>query len=208
MDNDNPHLKFRDQHKERLSWMPWLYDSLKSHQKEWAQEWQREVQSRFESLETITFADNCFVAPSAHLFAEPGRTIEVGEGCRIAAEVFLHGPIRLGCNVSLNARVTIDGGARGVVIGDNTRIASGTAIYAFNHGMNPERLIREQPVTSRGIIIGKDVWIGANVSLVDGVEIGDHAVVGMGSVVTKNVPPWSIVVGVPARVIGDRRKKL
>lgn len=207
MKSEDPTLKYREQHKQRLAWMPWLYDALKPHQRLWAEAWQRDVQNEFEQLETVRFSANCFVAPSAKLFAEPGRAIELGEGVRIAADVFLHGPIVLGNNVSLNARVTMDGGAKGIVVGHNTRIASGTSIYAFNHGMHPERLVREQPVTSRGVVIGQDVWIGANVSIVDGVHIGDHAVVGAGSVVTKNVPPWSIVAGVPARVIGDRRTK-
>lgn len=204
MDTD-PSLKYRDQHKQRLSWMPWLYDSLKPHQRLWAREWQQELQRQFEELETIRFDENCFIAPCARLFAEPGRLIDVGTGARIAAEVFLHGPIRIGRNVSLNARVTIDGGAAGVEIGDDSRIATGTSIFAFDHGMNPERLIREQPVRSRGIVIGCDVWIGANVSITDGVTIGDHAVIAMGAVVTRDVVPWSIVGGVPARPIGDRR---
>jgi acetyltransferase-like isoleucine patch superfamily enzyme len=208
MEAQEPALKYREQHKERLSWMPWLYDSLKPHQREWAESWQREVQHQFASLETIQFSENCFIAPSAHVFAEPGRLVEVGEGARIGAEVFLHGPIVFGKNVSVNARVTMDGGARGIKVGDNTRIASGCSIFAFNHGMHPERLVREQTVTSKGIVIGSDVWIGANVSVVDGVTIGDHAVVGMGSVVTKDVPAWTIVAGVPARAIGDRRSKI
>jgi acetyltransferase-like isoleucine patch superfamily enzyme len=71
--------------------------------------------------------------------------------------------------------------------------------------MEPDRLIREQPVCSRGITIGKDVWIGARAGITDGVTIGDHAVVAMGAVVTRDVEPWQIVAGVPARPIGDRR---
>jgi acetyltransferase-like isoleucine patch superfamily enzyme len=205
-DSKDP-LQFREQHKLRLAWMPWLFDSLKPHQRQWAEEWQRDLQAQFESLETIVFGKNCFVAPTSRLFAEPGRTIEVGDGSRIAADVFLHGPIVLGKNVSINPRVTMDGGARGIRVGDDTRIASGSSFYAFNHGMSPQGLVREQAVSSKGIVVGCDCWIGANVSVVDGVTIGDHAVVGMGSVITKDVPAWSIVAGVPARVIGDRRLK-
>jgi acetyltransferase-like isoleucine patch superfamily enzyme len=67
--------------------------------------------------------------------------------------------------------------------------------------------VREQPVTSRGVRIGRDVWIGANACITDGVTIGDHAVVGMGAVVTRDVPEWAIVGGSPARIIGDRRNK-
>ncbi|MGL4833062.1 MAG: DapH/DapD/GlmU-related protein, partial [Shewanella sp.] len=67
--------------------------------------------------------------------------------------------------------------------------------------------IYKQPAQSTGIIIGNDVWIGAQAGIVDGVTIGDHAVIGMGCIVTKDVPDWAIVAGNPARVIGDRRDK-
>jgi acetyltransferase-like isoleucine patch superfamily enzyme len=200
-------LKYLEQHKERLAWMPWLFDSLKPHQRLWADAWQAEVQNKFSALETVQFGSNCFIAPCAHMFAEPGRLIRVSSGARIAAEVFIHGPVEIGENVSINARVTIDGGSKGVTIGSDTRIATGVTLFAFNHGMHPDRLVRVQPVKSVGIQIGRDVWIGANVNVVDGVSIGNHVVVGMGSVVTKDVPDWAIVAGNPARVIGDRRSK-
>ena len=187
--------------------MPWLYFSLKPAHRAWAEEWQREVQQNFRDLETIEIAEGSFVAPEAKLFAEPRRTIRVGPRCAIAAEVFAHGPITLEAEVSLNARVTMDGGSAGIHVGRGTRIASGAALYAFDHGMAPDRTIRSQPVRSRGIRIGADVWIGANACITDGVTVGDHAVVAMGAVVTRDVPEWAIVGGTPARVIGDRRDK-
>ena len=200
-------LPFREQHKRRLSWMPWLYFVLKPRHREWAEAWQREIQEVLQGLETIRIGQGCFIAPEARLFGEPGRGITIGDGCAIAADVFLHGPVTLGRNVSINARTSLDGGVKGIVIGDDTRIATGTAIYAFNHGLAPDRSVRSQPVTSRGIRIGSDVWIGANVGITDGVSIGDHAVVAMGSVVTRDVPDWAIVAGVPARIVGDRRDR-
>ena len=197
----------RVQHKQRLSWMPWLYFVLKPRHRKWAEEWQREVQARFMELETIQIAEGCFVAPEARLFAEPGRTLVIGPGCSIAADAFIHGPVTLGREVSINARASIDGGAAGIHIGDGTRIATGTTLYAFNHGLDPDRPLRDQPVTSRGIRVGADVWIGANAGVTDGVTIGDHAVVAMGAIVTRDVPAWAIVAGVPARVVGDRRER-
>lgn len=195
------------QHKHRLSWMPWLYFRLKDKHKVWAIPWQESIQEMLQALETIQLGPGCFIAPEAHLFAEPGRPILIQEGCSVAADVFMHGPIILGKQVSINARVSMDGGSAGIHIGDHTRIATGATLYAFNHGLEADRSVKEQPVTSKGIRIGQDVWIGANAGVTDGVTIGDHAVVGMGAVVTRDVPPYAIVGGVPARVIGDRREQ-
>lgn len=199
-------MEFREQHKLRLSWMPWLYFALKSRHRAWAEAWQRDVQERLQRMETIQIGEGCFIAPEARLFGEPGRGIVIGDRCAIAADVFMHGPVSLGQDVSINARTNLDGGARGIVIGDDTRIASGVTIYAFDHGIAQDRLVREQPVKSQGICIGKDVWIGAQAGITDGVNISDHAVVAMGAIVTQDVPEWAIVAGVPAKPIGDRRE--
>jgi acetyltransferase-like isoleucine patch superfamily enzyme len=196
----------REQHKQRLSWMPWLYFTLKPRHRAWAEAWQKEVQDNLRELETVEIAEGCFISPEAHLFAEPGRPIRIiGPGVSIAANAFVHGPVVLEAGVSLNARVSLDGGAGGIHIGEGSRIATGATLYAFDHGLAPDRAVRDQPVTSRGIVLGADVWVGANAGVTDGVTIGDHAVVAMGAVVTRDVPPWAIVAGVPARVIGDRR---
>lgn len=199
--------RYREQHKLRLSWMPWLYFALKERHQGWALAWQAQVQERFRTLETLEIGEGCFLAPEAKVFGEPGRGVVLGPGCAIAAEAFLHGPITLGRGVSVNARASLDGGGKGITVGDFTRIASGAAIYAFDHGLDPGRALKDQPVTSQGIAIGRDVWIGANAGVTDGVRVGDHAVVAMGAVVTRDVPDWAIVGGVPARVIGDRREK-
>ncbi len=200
-------MQYREQHKLRLSWMPWLYFTLKDRHRAWAEAWQREVQERLRALETVEIGDGAFIAPEAQIFGEPGRRIRIGNRCAIAAETFLHGPITLGDEVSINARASLDGGGRGITIGEGTRIATGAALYAFNHGMAPDHPIREQPVISKGIWIGADVWVGALAGITDGARIGDHAVVAMGAVVTGEVAPWAIVAGVPAQVIGDRRDR-
>ena len=196
--------QYRDQHKRRLSYMPWLYFTLKPKHREWAEAWQQQVQAQLQSLETVTLATNCFIAPEANLFAEPGRDIRIGTGSHVAADCFLHGPISIGEHCSINRGVTMDGGKAGIVIGNNTRIAANTCLYAFNHGLAAATPIKDQPVNSKGIRIGEDVWIGANVSIVDGVHIGDGAVIGMGSVVTRDVAAATIVAGNPAAPIGER----
>lgn len=196
--------EYQEQHKKRLSYMPWLYFSLKPKHQAWALPWQQVIQSRLSALETINIDENCFIAPEANLFAEPGRTITLSRHVHIAADTFLHGPIQLGNHVGINHHCTLDGGSSGIKIGDNTRIGAYCTIYAFNHGMSTEKAIREQPVTSKGITIGSDVWIGAHVGIVDGVTIGDGSIIGMGSVVTSDVPNNTKVAGNPARIIGHR----
>ncbi len=185
--------------------MPRLWDRLKAKDEAWARPWQLELQAELSRLERVHFGDDVFVAPEARLFAEPKREIHIGDGCRIAAEVFLHGPIVLGRHVSLNPRVVMEGGRKGIRVGDHTRVATGVRIFAFDHGIAPEAPVWTQPVRSLGVEIGEDCWLGAGVGVTDGVRIGDHAVVGMGAVVTRDVPDWAVVAGVPARVIGDRR---
>jgi len=197
----------REQHKRRLAWMPWLYFALKARHRAWAEPWQAGVQAQLLAQETVQLGAGCFIAPDAAIFGEPGRAVVLGDHCAIAAQAFLHGPMTLGNDVSVNTGARLDGGRKGLVIGGGTRIASGAAIYAFDHGLKPDRDIKDQPVRSQGIRIGRDVWIGANAGVTDGVVIGDHAVVAMGAVVTKDVPEWAIVAGVPAVVIGDRRTR-
>jgi len=199
--------RYREQHKRRLSHMPWLYFTLSDKHRAWATAWQDEIQRELQEVETITLEPGCFVAPEAAIFGEANKPIRIGAGSSIGADAFLRGPIVLGANVSVNPSARLDGGAVGIAIGAGTRIASGACVYAFDHGLAPDRELRVQPVTSRGINIGADVWIGANACITDGVTIGDHAVVGMGAVVTHDVAPWMIVGGVPAKVIGDRRAR-
>ena len=196
--------KYIEQHKRRLNYMPWLYFSLKEKHLQWAKPWQDDIQKELMELETVKIGKNCFISSLANIFAEPGRDIIIGNNVSIGAETFLHGPIIIEDGVSINAGVFIDGGAKGVLIKKNTRIANGTKIYAFNHGISLDKTIKEQSVTSKGITIGSDVWIGANVCVVDGVTIDNQAIVGMGSVVTKSIPNGEIFAGNPAKKIGHR----
>lgn len=93
-----------------------------------------------------------------------------------------------------------------VEIGDDCLFGPGVRLIAQSHVYDdPGRLIREQGRHKAPIHIGRDVWIGCNVVVVHGVTIGDGAVVGAGAVVTRDVPPFAVVAGVPARVIKTRK---
>jgi len=189
----------------RLAWMPWLFRELDPAARARAAAWQAEVHAAIVAGGGVTLAESAFVAPDARLLAEPGRVIEVGAGAAIGAECFLHGPITLGERVLLHPRVSVDGARAGVVVGPGSRIGQGASLFAFDHGLDPTAELMDQPVTSRGIRVGRDVWIGHGAMIADGVTVGDHAIVEIGAVVTVDVPDWGIVAGSPARVVGDRR---
>jgi len=89
-----------------------------------------------------------------------------------------------------------------VKIGNHVNLAQGITVTALNHTFtNPEKRIDEQGVSTTPVAIGDDIWIGANAVILPGVTIGEHSVVAAGAVVTKDVPPHSLVAGVPARII-------
>jgi acetyltransferase-like isoleucine patch superfamily enzyme len=194
-------------HKRRMAFMPYLYFSAKPEVRAWAYAWQQQVHAQLRTVEAVELDPGCFVAEEADIFAEPMRKLVVQQGASIAAHAFVHGPVTLGAHVSINPYATLDGGRKGISIGAGSRIATRAMLFAFDHGVAPDRPVREQGVRSRGIVVGEDVWIGAGATVTDGVHIGDYAVVGAGAVVTKDVAPWAVVGGVPARVLFDRRQR-
>lgn len=135
--------------------------------------------------------------------------IRIGNNCRIGTWVSLRpygGEIIIGDNCSLNSFSQISGNG-GVVIGNNVLIATQTVILSANHNFEKtDSPIREQGETRKITIIEDDCWIGAGVKILSGVKIERGSVIGAGSVVTKNIPPFSVCVGVPAKVIKTRGK--
>ena len=134
---------------------------------------------------------------------DPER-LDMGSESLIAAHAYVTGSIKMGENCTVNAFTVVRGT---VTMGDGVRIGAHTSILGFNHSMDPSEPVFRQPLTSKGIRIGDDVWIGSNVIVLDGVTVGSHAVLAAGAVVTKDVPEWSIVGGNPAKHIRDRRAK-
>lgn len=114
-------------------------------------------------------------------------------------------PVEIGAFSQVGPFTVILGGV-GVKIGDNVMIGPHCCIAAGSHDyVQIERPMRFAGDLSKGpIVIEDNAWIGAGVTLTDGVRIGRDAVVGAGSVVTKDVAPYDIVAGAPARVIGNR----
>ena len=91
-----------------------------------------------------------------------------------------------------------------VTIGNHVNLAQGITVTALNHNFAEKDLrIDEQGVSTNPVNIGNDIWIGTNAVILPGVTIGDHAVVAAGAVVTKDVPPHTLVAGVPAKIIKE-----
>ena len=116
----------------------------------------------------------------------------------------MHGPLDIGNEVAINHHCILDGGRAGIKLHDQVRIAAYSHLYAFDHGMDLEQPIYQQAVRSQGIEIGRDVWLGAHVGIKDGVTIHEQAVIGMNSMVTKDVEARTIVGGNPAKFIRFR----
>ena len=110
--------------------------------------------------------------------------------------------VYIGDNCYLGFGLTILNGGR-ITIGNSVLIASNVLICSENHGMNPESEIpyMDQLLNVRNVTIGDGAWLGQNVCVLPGVTIGKKAIVGAGSIVTKDVPDYCIAVGNPARII-------
>jgi len=146
-----------------------------------------------------SFGEECFVSLLASV---DNDELRLGDRSYIAAGAYLTGSFRTGRDCSVNAYTVIRGD---VQIGDAVRIGAHTSIIGFNHTMTTTEIeFFRQPLESRGIRVGNDVWIGSHVVILDGITVGDHAVLAAGAVVTKDVPAGAIVGGNPAKLIRSR----
>jgi acetyltransferase-like isoleucine patch superfamily enzyme len=112
--------------------------------------------------------------------------------------------LSIGNNVFINVGCILHAEG-GLSIGDDTKIGPYTTIWTSNHIFDRTDVpIRSQGQAFAPVTIGSDVWIGASVTIVAGVTIGDGAVIGANAVVTKDIAPYAVAVGNPARVISSR----
>ncbi len=132
--------------------------------------------------------------------------LKCGESLYVHPHVAIYFPqnVELGDNVYFNRGVFITA-RENVKIGSNVLIGPYTVINSGNHSYkDPSKLIRSQGHKAFPIIIENDVWVGAQSTILPGVTIGEGAIVAAGAVVTKNVEPYTLVAGVPARVVKRR----
>lgn len=145
-----------------------------------------QIQAESESSQ-IVIGDRVTIQHSTDIVAFENACIEIGEQTFINHHVWIHGvgSVRIG---------------RECLIAPYVGIVAESRNYA-----DPSCSIASQEKTYKGVVIEDDCWLGHRVSVLDGVTIGRGSVIGAGAVVTKDIPPYSIAVGVPAKVVGSRK---
>lgn len=160
-----------------------------------------------EALRITSVLNNTYHSPEEirKLFSElTGKPVDASFG--------LFPPFYTDCgkNITVGKNVFINSGCRfqdqgGITIGDGALIGHNAVLTTLNHDFSPERRTSMHPAP---VVIGKNVWLGASVTVVPGVTIGDNAVIAAGAVVTKDVPAGTIAAGVPAKVLRELDKAL
>ncbi len=128
---------------------------------------------------------------------------QCGENVNFQFPVYICQPdcIEIGNNVSIAAYIHI-WGSGGVKIGDRVMIGSHTAISSLTHDYCSKNMYNS--ILAKPVVIGNDVWIGTHAVILPGIVIGEGAIIGAGCIVTKNVEPFAVVVGVPGQAIKKR----
>lgn len=135
------------------------------------------------------------------------RKVTIGKNSRInLGTIVSHcGNVSIGDNTYINGGILCAGDNSKIIIGDNCLISYNVHIRTSSHNYKQkETLIRNQGNFEKDIIIGNDVWIGYGAQILPGIKIGNGAVIAAGAIVTKNVEKYTIVAGVPAKIIGRR----
>ena len=155
-----------------------------------------------------------FVDDFVTIFAHPhGGRIVLGRGVHLYrgtnVETGHKGAVTIGDGTHVQGACNLKGFLGSLHIGKDVQIAPHCVFSPYEHGFDDlDAPIRSQPITTKGdIIIEDDVWLGAGVIVLNGVTIGRGAVIGAGAVVTKDIPPYSIAVGMPACVVRRRGEK-
>jgi len=135
----------------------------------------------------IFIGNNCLLQKGAVLSASD------------AGKIILHDHVYVGEYSVIQSKQEIE-------IGRDSILAAHTSVVDFDHSYaDPDALFYDQKIVGKKVTIQNNVWIGAGCKILKGVTIGEGSVVGAGSVVTKNIPPYSVCVGVPAKVIRERK---
>jgi acetyltransferase-like isoleucine patch superfamily enzyme len=140
------------------------------------------------------------------------KRLQIGRGTVLEKRVVLWqnglGSILIGdfCYIGIGTILNSTSDSGRIELGNETLIGAYCLVQDNDHGTNAMESIRNQPFVGAPISIGNDCWIGAHVSILKGVRLGDGCVIGAGAVVTRDIHENSIAVGVPARIVGERSR--
>jgi acetyltransferase-like isoleucine patch superfamily enzyme len=151
----------------------------------------------------VEFGSACDIRRGLHIVRSPGARLSFGERCILDRHLTIEcgGELVVGARTIFGHHCTV-GAKESVRIGPDCLIAEMVSIRDSDHVFcETDRPYREQGHVSAPVILGSNVWLGSKVIVARGVQIGDNAVVGAGAVVTKDIPPNSLAVGIPARVV-------
>jgi len=139
--------------------------------------------------------------------ASSSGMVIIGDNVTLNRYAYINGSsggVKIGAGTEIN-NFSVINGTGGVEIGENVLIGPNVHIISYQHSyQDRDVLIKKQGYIYKKIIIEDDVWIGAGAVILAGVTIGNGSVIGAGSVVTKSCVPYSVIAGVPARVINKR----
>ncbi|MFF1879613.1 acyltransferase [Leifsonia sp. NPDC058230] len=180
---------------DRLDAAPWLY---------WSEPTESERHEQLAIQQALAeggaqFGRDVYISPRAILGVD---RLQLGDRCYLAAGSYVTHDLIAGDDCTVNPYAVVRGSVR---LGSGVRIGAHASVLGFNHSTGVESPIHTQPTRSAGIVVDDDVWIGSSAIVLDGVHLGAHSVIGAGAVVTRDVEPWSIMAGNPARRVRDRR---
>ena len=150
-----------------------------------------------------------FIGDRVTIYESGGGTVYLSDHVKLFADIIVEtgrgGQVTIGSETHIQPRCQLVSYEAPLIIGCRCEIAPNCSFYTYDHSFSLGESIRNQPLTTKGgITVEDDVWLGTSATILDGVRIGTGAVVGAGSVVTRDIPQNAVAFGVPARVVKIR----
>ncbi|MBL8089817.1 MAG: acyltransferase, partial [Anaerolineales bacterium] len=159
------------------------------------------------SLKNVIIGDNVSLGGKLYIRMRKNGRILIKNGASFGTDVWLvtanEAEFIIGENSALSSYSIFNGG-HGITIGSDCVFAGFVYVNSSEHHSKRDQIIRKQGYYGSPVFIGNDVWLGGHVTVTQGVTIGDGAVIGANAVVTKDIPPYAIAVGSPAKVLKYR----
>lgn len=141
---------------------------------------QVQYQETLERDSGVSIGQRCYISPNSAIVCTVAGSFELGDDSFVAANAYVTGGVRLGKHCSINPFATLRENVTG---GDHVRIGAYACMIGTNHGFaDTSTPVHRQPLSSKGIRLGNDVWVGSHVVIVDGVNIGNHTILAGGAV--------------------------